>query len=214
MNTSADLYFIDGCGRCSLGGTLQCKVNTWRNALLYMREILRLCGLHETCKWGVPCYMHHEKNILLLTAFKEYAALNFFNGASLSDKKNLLHKAGEHSQSGRMYKFKNISEIKKHEKAIVNLVKEAMMLEEAGKITTAKSATIKLPDELVKVFKEMTALENAFYALTPGRQRAYLIYFTAAKQSATRMARIEKYIPQILKGIGFHDANKRAGSKT
>jgi uncharacterized protein YdeI (YjbR/CyaY-like superfamily) len=213
MNTSADLYFIDGCGRCSLGGTPQCKVNTWRDALLYMREILRLCGLHETCKWGVACYMHHDKNILLLTAFKEYAALNFFNGASLSDTKRLLNKAGEHSQSGRMFKFNDISDIKKHEKAIVNLIKEAMRLEEAGKITTAKPATIKLPEELVKVFKELPALETAFYALTPGRQRAYLIYFTGAKQSETRMARIEKYIPQILKGIGFHDAYKRASNK-
>lgn len=213
MNTSADSYFITGCGRCFLGGTPQCKVNTWRNALLYMREILHLCGLHETSKWGVPCYMHHDKNILLLTAFKEYAALNFFNGASLSDKKNILHKAGEHSQSGRMYKFKDINDIKKHEKAIVNLIKEAMMLEEAGKIAAAKPSAITLPDELVNVFEKMPALEKSFYTLTPGRQRAYLIYFTDAKQSATRMKRIEKYILQILKGIGFHDAYKKAGNK-
>lgn len=211
MNTSADLYFADGCGRCKFGGTPQCKVNTWRGALLHMREILNMLGLHETCKWGVPCYVYRDKNILLLTAFKDHAALNFFNGASLTDAHNLLQKAGVHSQGGRIYRFKRVEEINKHKPAIIKLIKEAMNQAEVGNIPLANPATINLPDELVNVFKENPSLEKAFYALTPGRQRAYLIYFTGAKQTATRLARIEKYIPQIIKGIGFHDGYKKAG---
>lgn len=208
MNTSADLYFIDGCGRCQFGGTPKCKVNTWREALLHLRELLLSCGLTETCKWGVPCYMHNNKNVLLLTAFKEYAALNFFNGALLTDEKQLLLKAGEHSQAGRLLKVTDAKEIKKNQAAIIKLIKEAMKVEEEGKKVESKANNIELPLELKQTFKDMPQLEKAFYALTPGRQRAYLIYFTGAKQSATRKARIEKYIPEMLKGIGFNEVYK------
>lgn len=206
MTKNVDLYFIDGCGRCSLGGTPQCKVNTWRDELKLLRKILLDCGLQEEAKWGMPCYLFENKNIILLAAFKDFCSLNFFKGGLIQDTKGLLEKAGENSEASRLFKFTNVKEIIKHEKIIKQYIFEATEIERAGlKSTGKKLADYVIPEELQKLFSKNAAFKKAFNSLTPGRKKGYLIHFTQAKQSATRISRIEKCIPKIMQGIGFHD---------
>jgi uncharacterized protein YdeI (YjbR/CyaY-like superfamily) len=206
MNTNVDTYFLEGCGRCKLGGTPACKVNTWKRELELLRSILLGCGVSETSKWGVPCDMYQKNNILLLGAFKEYCALMFFKGALLQDAEGLLTKAGEHAQAGRQLRFTDVNDIVAMEQHIKAYVFEAIELEKAGmKVTFKKITEHPIPEEFQAVLNDSPALKKAFESLTPGRQRAYLIYFAAAKQSQTRISRIEKWLPNILNGKGMND---------
>lgn len=206
MNKSADHFFIGGCGRCSYADTPKCKVNTFREELLLLRSILLDSELTEECKWGVPCYTFNNKNVILLSAFKEFCSVSFLKGAIIKDPENLLVKPGENSQSARYLKFQNIKEITKIKKQIKALIKDAIEVEKSGKKIEAKErAELVFPEELLTIFKSNKEFKNAFFALTPGRQRGYNMFFTAAKQSKTRETRINKCMPDIFKGKGLNE---------
>ncbi len=206
LNKAVDKYLIDGCGRCKLYMTPQCKVHTWSTELKLLRSLLNECNLTEELKWSMPCYTHEGKNILILAAFKEYCSISFFKGALLKDSKKLLSSPGENSQATRQFRFTNVKEIEKLSSSIKAYVKEAIELEKKGeKIEFKQSANDLMIEELENAFKKNAALKKAFYALTPGRQRGYLLFFSQAKQSATRTSRIEKCTAAILKGKGLND---------
>lgn len=208
MNKSADHYFIEGCGRCPLGGTPDCKVHRWTTELRLLRKIVLESGLTEESKWGVPCYTFQNKNVVMVSAFKEYCSISFFKGSLLSDSKSLLEKPGPNSQAARIFKFKSTTEILKIEKEIKAYIFEAIEVERAGLKVSFKKSPEPIPEELASIFAEDAVLKTAFEALTPGRQRGYILYFSQPKQSKTRMSRIEKCTPMILNGIGLHDKYK------
>lgn len=205
MNPKVDTYLEDGCGRCSLYKTPQCKVNSWPEELKLLRRIVLDCGLTEEFKWKQPCYTWNGNNVLLVTAFKEYVAVAFFKGSLLKDTNNLLAKPGENSQAARQFRFTNVADIRKLEAEIKAYIYEAIEVEKAGLKVSFKKEAEPLPEELLIKFSEMPELKAAFEALTPGRQRGYLLFFSAPKQSKTRETRIEKHIPDILNGKGIND---------
>ena len=208
MNPEVDQYLVDGCMRCKLGGTPECKVNDWREELRILRSIVLDCGLTEELKWGVPCYTFQGKNVLLVSALKEYAALSFFKGVLLRDTNGMLTAPGENSQASRLIKFTNVQEIIEMEATLKAYVYEAIEVEKAGLKVNFKKNPEPIPEELEKKFEEDPVLKTAFEALTPGRQRGYILYFSAPKQSKTRVSRIEKSIGKILNGEGLHDKYK------
>lgn len=208
MNKSVDNYFLEGCGRCPLGGTPDCKVQAWTSELELLRKIALECGLTEESRWGAPCYTFQNKNILMVSALKEYCSIGFFKGSLLSDDKNLLIKQGPNSQAVRLFKFENINEIVKIESDIKAYIFESIEVEKAGLKVTFKKNLEPIPEELEAKFEEDPIFKNAFEALTPGRQRGYLIHFAQPKQEKTRMSRIEKCTPMILSGIGLNDKYK------
>jgi uncharacterized protein YdeI (YjbR/CyaY-like superfamily) len=192
MNPKVDFYFI--------------KAKKWQQELEALRTIALSCGLAEELKWGVPCYTLQKKNIVLIHAFKEYCAFLFFKGALLKDPKGILIQQTENVQAARQARFTSISEITKKAAAVKACIREAIKVEKAGlKVPLKKTGEFKMPDEFKHKLNEMPALRTAFKALTPGRQRGYLLFFSSAKLAATRLARIKKYIPQILKGKGLND---------
>ncbi len=205
-NPLVDQYLLDGCGRCPLGATPECKVNQWRAELKLLRKLVLACGLTEEVKWSVPCYTIDSKNVLIISAFKENCAINFFKGALLSDKHGLLEKPGENSQSARFVRMRSVAEVRQLEPQLKEIVLEAIEVERSGqKVDFKAKHELVIPEELDRKFAELPALRTAFEALTPGRQRGYILYFTGAKQSKTRESRIDKCVPQILEGRGMHD---------
>jgi uncharacterized protein YdeI (YjbR/CyaY-like superfamily) len=178
----------------------------WKEEMSMLREILLDCKLEETIKWNKPCYVFNDKNIVIIQAFKTHCDLGFFNGVLLKDEKKVLTKAGEHSQTGRQLRFNHLSEIVPLKAIIKSYVKEAIALEKAGVKfeSTKNSETIELP-ELNALFKKDAVLKKAFKALTPGRQRGYLLFFSAAKQYDTRINRIQANAAKIKSGKGMHD---------
>ncbi|MEZ5069543.1 MAG: YdeI/OmpD-associated family protein [Bacteroidales bacterium] len=208
MNPKVDLYLQDGCGRCEFYATPKCKVNNWREELEALRALVLSSGLTEELKWSVPCYTHKGKNVLIVSAFKENCTLSFFKGALLKDPDGLLEKPGENSQASRFLRFRSLQEILDREAVIRSTIKEAIALEEAGKKIVFKKEPEPLPEEFRLRLEEDPALRKAFQGLTPGRQRAYILHFSQAKQAQTRVARIEKSIPKILEGVGLYDDYK------
>lgn len=204
MTTDVATYLSEGCGRCSLGGTPECKVHTWQQELIALRRIVLECGLDEECKWGVPCYTFQGKNILMVSALKDSCILSFFKGSLLHDEHGLLSFAGENSQVAKMARFTRAEEILKVEELLKTYIFEAVEVEKAG-LKVQKSTAPELPEELLRKFGEMPAFREAFEALTPGRQRGYLLYFSQPKQAQTRENRIEKCVPKILNGEGLQD---------
>lgn len=181
------------------------KLKNWQAEMKVLRAILLEFPINEELKWGQPCYVYEQKNIIIIGSFKEYIGLSFFKGALLKDKKGLLVKPGENTQAVRLLKFRSVEEINKLKTTIKSYIKEAIEIEKQGlKIEPTKSEQL-LPDELLAQFKKSASFKKAFYALTPGRQRAYNMFFTAAKQVATRETRIEKYKGQIMCGKGIND---------
>jgi uncharacterized protein YdeI (YjbR/CyaY-like superfamily) len=206
MNQTADTYFTAGCGRCSKGGTPDCKVHTWDAELAALRGLVLDAGLTEECKWGVPCYTSEKNNIVLIHAFKDYCALLFFKGALLKDAKGILIQQTENVQSARQLRFTDVGEITKLKTTISAYLQEAIAVEKAGlKVVKKETAEFAMPEEFQAKLDKSPALKTAFEALTPGRKRGYLLHFAAAKQSATRTARVEKCTPQILAGKGLQD---------
>jgi uncharacterized protein YdeI (YjbR/CyaY-like superfamily) len=164
------------------------------------------CGLEEELKWGVPCYAFEDKNIVLIHMFKEYCALLFFKGSLLKDAKRILVQQTANVQAGRQIRFSNISEILKLRSTVKAYIHEAIEVEKAGlKVEMKKTAEFSVPEEFQNELDENPVLKKAFKALTPGRQRGYMLYFSAAKQSKTRVARVKKYVNQILNGKGLDD---------
>jgi len=181
------------------------KAKTWRAEFEELRKVCLDCGLTEELKWGKPCYTYQESNIVLIHGFKNYCALLFFKGALLKDPKGILVQQTENVQAARQVRFTNVREIVRMAATLKAYIKEAIEVEKAGlKVSYKKTAEFKMPDEF-RSRLESPALKTAFAALTPGRQRGYLLYFSSAKQSETRQARVEKCMQQILAGKGLTD---------
>jgi len=192
--------------RCQFGGTPDCKVHRWEDTLKALRAILLSCGLAEEVKWRQPCYTHQGRNLVIMSAFKEYCALNFLKGGLIEDRHGFLEKPGEHTQTGRQMRFRSVDEVKAREAAIRDYIQQAVEIEMSGKnVPAPEKKPMPVPDELLQKFAEMPELRQAFETLTPGRRRAYLLYFSAPKQSKTRAARVEKCTPLILEGKGLYD---------
>jgi uncharacterized protein YdeI (YjbR/CyaY-like superfamily) len=178
----------------------------WQSEIIQLRMLLLDCGLTEEFKWRNPCYTFQGKNILLIGSFKDYCALSFFKGTLLQDNNGALSKPGENSQAVRFFKFTNLQEIQELKTIIKNYIYEAIEIEKAGlKVIFKSNAELELVEELQIALDKNSSLKIAFEALTPGRQRAYNLYFSSAKQSKTRKTRIENYIPRILDGKGIND---------
>lgn len=178
----------------------------WREELEKLRAIALDCNLTEELKWGWPCYTFEGNNVIILHGFKGYCAAMFVKGTLLKDASGVLIQQTENVQSARQIRFTSVQQIAEMEPVVKAYIHEAIEVEKAGlKEDDSARTEVEVPDELQSRFGEMPALKTAFEALTPGRQRAYLFFFTEPKQSKTRVARIEKYIPQILAGKGLHD---------
>jgi uncharacterized protein YdeI (YjbR/CyaY-like superfamily) len=182
------------------------KDTQWQKEYKKLRTIVLSCGLSEELKWGCPCYTFGEKNIVLIHGFKEYCALLFFKGALLADNDNILIQQTKNVQSARQVRFTNLKEIAKIEKVLKAYIYEAIEVERAGlKVKLKETNEFPIPEEFQKKLDKNAALKKAFKALTPGRQRAYIFYFSQPKQSKTRESRIEKSTQQILEGKGLND---------
>ena len=182
------------------------RTKSWREEFEKLRSIILDCGLTEEFKWGHPCYTLQESNIVLMHGFKEYCALLFFKGALLRDPKGILIQQTENVQAARQIRFTNVREIAKMPAVLKAYIREAIEVEKSGlKVKYKKTTDFKIPEEFQRKLDSMPALKTAFKALTPGRQRGYIFFFSAAKQSKTREARVEKCIPQILNGKGLDD---------
>jgi len=182
------------------------KAKKWQDEQIKLRAVILDCQLTEELKWGVPCYTFEDTNIVLIHAFKEYCALLFFKGALLKDAKGILVQQTANVQAARQVRFTHVREIAALEPILKAYVQEAVKVEKAGlKVNFKETAEFAVPDEFQTKLDEIPALKKAFKALTPGRQRAYILHFSAAKQSRTREARIEKCMPQILDGKGLND---------
>jgi len=178
----------------------------WKTEMGTLRMIILECGLTEDLKWGVPCYTLHNNNVVLIHAFKEYCAIGFFKGALLKDTNGILIQQTENVQAARQIRFANIDEIVEMEPILKAYIVEAIEIEKAGlKVDLKKHDDFKIPEEFQNVLDEMPELKTAFFALTPGRQRGYILHFSTPKQSNTRKSRIESCTSRILKGKGLND---------
>ena len=213
MIEAVDNYLKEGCGRCPLGGTPDCKVHPWNTELKLLREIVLACGLTEEIKWSVPCYTLEGKNILLLSALKDAAVLIFFKGVLLKDAYAWLEKPGPNSQAARYLKFTDTHTIATREAEIKAYIYEAIEVEKAGLKVAFKKQQDPLPPELNQIFEQDPVFKSAFEALSPGRQRGYIIHFSQPKKTETRISRIEKSIAKILNGEGMHDAYRASKKK-
>ena len=182
------------------------KASQWQQEFEKLRSIVLDCGLIEELKWGQPCYTYENSNVVLIHGFKEYCALLFFKGALMNDANGILIQQTENVQSARQIRFTNVKEITKLEKTLKAYIYEAIEVERAGlKVPMKKTTDFKMPEEFEKRLNKSASLKKAFEGLTPGRQRAYIFYFSQAKQAKTREARVEKYVKQILQGKGLDD---------
>ena len=182
------------------------KAKKWQEEFRKLRTIILGCGLTEELKWGKPCYTFQQSNVVLIHGFKEYCALLFMKGALLKDAKGILIQQTENVQAARQVRFTNVREIAKMEPILKSYIKQAIEIEKAGlEVNYRKTSEFKVPEEFQKRLNAIPVLRTAFDALTPGRQRGYLLYFSGAKQSKTRESRVEKCMPQILKGKGLDD---------
>lgn len=191
MNPKVDFYFKD---------------KKWQEELEQLRKIALDCQLTEELKWGTPCYTHQKKNIVLIHDFKEYCAFLFFKGALLKDTEGILIQQSENVQAARQIRFTNLKEIVEQKNILKAYIYEAIEIEKAGlKVELKKTDEFPVSDEFQKQLDEDSTLKKAFEALTPGRQRGYLLHFSQPKQAKTREARVDKAIPQILDGKGLND---------
>ena len=206
MNPQVDLFFLQGCMRCPKGATPACKVHRWTSILEKLRQFLLETDLAEERKWGMPTYTLNGKNVIILGVFNDSCVLSFLKGILIEDPKGLLEFPGPSSQQAKVLRFTGIEQVDPWETSIRNFIQQAIEIEKKGrKVDAPRQTGLEIPEELTQKFEEQEGLEKAFFALTPGRQRGYLIHFTGAKQSATRLSRIEKYIPAILAGKGMMD---------
>jgi uncharacterized protein YdeI (YjbR/CyaY-like superfamily) len=182
------------------------NANRWQEELKRLRAILLDSELVEEFKWAQPCYTFEGKNVIVISGLKESCALAFFKGVLLKDVHGVLTRPGQHSQSTRWFKFASVREIAEMKSVVKAYVREAIEVEKAGlKVKLKKTSDLKFPEEFEMMLDEFPELRTAFYALTPGRQRGYIYHFSAPKQSKTREARVQKFMPHILKGKGLLD---------
>lgn len=191
-NPKVDWYFV--------------KNKEWQEEIEYLRDIVLASGLIEELKWGCPCYTLNGTNVVLIHVFKEYCAYLFFKGALMKDPGGLLIQQTKNVQAARQARFTNVKDIVKQKATLKKYIREAIAIEKAGlKVEMKKTAEFEMPEEFAVRLKQDALLKKAFYALTPGRQRAYLLFFSQAKQATTREARIEKHRKDILNGKGLND---------
>jgi uncharacterized protein YdeI (YjbR/CyaY-like superfamily) len=191
MNSKVDFYFSKA---------------KWQKELEQLRKIVLDCSLTEELKWGCPCYSFEKSNIVLIHVFKEYCAVLFFKGALLNDTSGILIQQTKNVQAARQMRFTNVKEIVKQKSVLKAYIFEAIEVEKAGlKVQLKKTAEFSMPEEFKNKLNKNAALKTAFYSLTPGRQRGYLLHFAAPKQSKTRESRIEKCMQQIFNGKGLND---------
>jgi len=192
MNPKVDFFFT--------------KAGKWQEEFAELRNIALACDLTEDLKWGCPCYTLEDRNIVLIHGFKDYCALLLFKGALLPDPKGILVQQTENVQAARQIRFTSLQQIVKLKSTLKAYIREAIKVEDSGvKVPMKKTKEFAMPEEFQSKLNKTPALKKAFAALTPGRQRGYLLYFSSAKQAKTREARVEKYIPQILEGRGLED---------
>ena len=205
MNPKVDAYFVDGCGRCELGGTPECKVNNWQDVMKELRLMILDCGLTEEVKWGVPCYTFQNGNVFTMGALKDHCSIGFFKGALINDVHNILEKPGKNTHAARLIKFTSVDQIVEIEHKLRAYIQEAIEIEKAGLKVPKKKNLEPIPEELQHKLDNDPIFKEAFDALTPGRQRGYILHFSGAKQAKTRISRIEKCTPKIMEGKGLHD---------
>jgi uncharacterized protein YdeI (YjbR/CyaY-like superfamily) len=182
------------------------QLTKWQAETKVLRKIALETGLTEELKWGQPCYTLDGKNLFLIHSFKNYVAILFMKGVLMKDPKKILVQATENVQSARQIRFTTLAEVKTSAAVIKKYLNEAIAVEESGaQVPMKKAADFEIPAEILKMLKKTTSLLPAFKKLTPGRQRAYILHFTSAKQEATRISRIEKVTPKILAGKGLND---------
>jgi uncharacterized protein YdeI (YjbR/CyaY-like superfamily) len=181
------------------------KSNQWRKEMKKLRSVILKTELEENWKWSLPCYSYKGSNVAIIQPFKACLGLMFFKGTLLKDHKAVLVNNGPNSQAGRRFEFRSVQEIVKLTSAIKAYIKEAIAIEESGQEVEFKKRPQPMPNELKEMFVKRPGLKKAFNSLTPGRQRGYILHFSSAKQSATRLSRIEKCIPRILDGKGLND---------
>ncbi|NNC82628.1 MAG: hypothetical protein HKN79_03555 [Flavobacteriales bacterium] len=209
MNRAVDTYLQEGCGRCDHYRTPQCKVHIWNELLVALRQIILQTELTEEYKWSQPCYTFHGKNVMILTAFKHHACLSFFKGSLLPDPDGLLTRPGASSQAAMQMRFTDVDSILDKEANIRSYIEKAIELEKQGARVAFKKQPEDRPEELTDALETDNEFQNAFEALTPGRQRGYILHFSQAKRPETRRARIAKWRDSILRGEGMHDAYRK-----
>lgn len=205
MITEIEDFFSKGCGRCERFATPACSANQWHDGLTGLRAICRSAGLVETVKWGHPCYMHAGRNIVLIGALQGDFRLNFFNAALMKDPDGLLERQGPNTQHPDSIRFTASGQVEARAASIRAYLLEAMAYADAGILPVKVPQAWELPDELVDAMDADPELADAFHALTPGRQRSYVIHLSSAKTAATRVSRIEKARPHILAGKGANE---------
>lgn len=205
-NPQVDRFLLEGCMRCEKGATPDCKVHRWTAILEKLRQILLETELTEERKWGVPIYTLASKNVILLGVFNDSCVISFIKGSLMKDPEGILELPGPNSHEGRIIRFTKMEDFEKVESHLSQYIQDAIEIEKSGKKPEIPvRGGMEIPEELTQKFAENEGLEKAFFALTPGRQRGYLIHFTGAKQSATRLSRIEKCVPKIFAGKGMMD---------
>jgi uncharacterized protein YdeI (YjbR/CyaY-like superfamily) len=205
MITDIEDYFAKGCGRCARFATTDCSTRKWARGLADLRRICRDAGLTETVKWGHPCYMHADRNIAIIGAFRDNFRLNFFNAALMKDPESVLEKRGPNTRHPDMIRFEDNAQVARMQPTIRSYLEEAISYAAAG-IKPAKEQTdLELPDELVEALDADPELSEAFQDLTPGRQRSYVINLNSAKKPETRISRIAGFRDKIIAGKGAMD---------
>jgi uncharacterized protein YdeI (YjbR/CyaY-like superfamily) len=202
---SVDDYLRDGCGRCEHYRTPACKVHRWTSVLEGLRRLALDCGLVEEVKWGCPCYTLAGKNVIMVAAFKDYAALQFFKGAALVDELGLLESPGPNSKIGRLLKLRSPEDFVARRTIARGLIEQAMALERAGTKVARTAAAEPLPVELERRLASDASLRRAFEGLTPGRRRSHVLHISGAKQSETRERRVDRCTEDILAGRGWNE---------
>jgi len=198
-------YFIDGCGRCSLHGTDQCKVRKWADPLVLLREIMLQSGLEEEAKWGQPTYTLKGKNVAMIYSFKDSCGISFFKGVLLQDDAKILVPAGSNSNVARHLKITSAAQVSELEPHIHAYIAEAIELEKSGAKVPKPTEREPMPETLANWLENDPQLQKAWELLTPGRQRSYILHVGSAKQEQTQLNRIEKCIPKIYAGKVFNE---------
>lgn len=211
MTKDFDQYLTMGCMRCKLGGTPQCKVLSWRDEILMLRNIVQASELKEEMKWGVPVYTLNGKNVVTIVALKESVHIGFFKGVLMKNPFNMLEQQGN-IQASRIIRFRKMQDIKSVTDKIKDYIEEAIAIEKSGRKLESIKQSEPIPLELEETFKQDEEYKKAFFQLTPGKQRGYIIHFSQSPKPKTRLSRILKYREQIKNGIGLHDHYKKQNS--
>ena len=204
-NTSVDSYLKDGCGRCDKFQTPDCKVHLYPKPLAVLRAIVLESGLTETVKWGSPCYMLDDRNVVMLGTYKDCCFISYLRGALLDDVDHVLELVGPNTRSARLFKFRSEADVRANRALIEQFLSDCIGFVKNGTQVPARSATEPMPVELQDMLDENPDVADAYEALTPGRQRSYILHVSGAKQRKTRASRATKSIDKIMQRVGFNE---------